>query len=144
MTLDPLVLLAGRLAPGVWAIDVDDTGRRQLLEGGAEVIELDLSDSPDKATTLDRLADALDFPDYFGRNWDAAYDCLTDWTNEPGSVRTILVSHSGADDATSKALISIFNDAAEFLRGRGLSLYVLWPEAPGQPDLAQWPTSGHP
>lgn len=32
----------------------------------------------DKDVALDRIAQALDFPDWFGRNWDALADCLSD------------------------------------------------------------------
>jgi RNAse (barnase) inhibitor barstar len=31
-----------------------------------------------KAEAMDAIAAALSFPDYFGRNLDALYDCLTD------------------------------------------------------------------
>ena len=31
-----------------------------------------------KDTLLDSLAKACDFPSWFGHNWDAAWDCLTD------------------------------------------------------------------
>ena len=37
------------------------------------------------------LARALRFPDYFGRNWDAVYDCLTDlnWLPATGYVLVV-------------------------------------------------------
>lgn len=36
-----------------------------------------------KEELLDRVARGLSFPDYFGRNWDALIDCLSDlsWSN---------------------------------------------------------------
>ncbi|WP_435971137.1 barstar family protein [Streptomyces sp. Qhu_M48] len=39
---------------------------------------LDLTGVTDKAALMDRCAAALDLPDWFGRNWDALADCLTD------------------------------------------------------------------
>ena len=32
---------------------------------------------------------ALDFPDYYGCNWDAFWDCLTDMYGEPINIRII-------------------------------------------------------
>lgn len=44
---------------------------------------------------LDGFARALQFPSYFGRNWDALEDCLTDlnWFGEEG----LLIAIEGAD-----------------------------------------------
>ncbi|MFD9609462.1 barstar family protein [Streptomyces sp. NPDC004288] len=41
-------------------------------------VVLDLTGVTDKAALMDRCADALALPDWFGRNWDALADCLTD------------------------------------------------------------------
>jgi len=29
------------------------------------------------------IKEALDFPDYYGKNWDAFWDCITDMAGEP-------------------------------------------------------------
>ncbi|MEU9102629.1 barstar family protein [Streptomyces sp. NPDC048361] len=39
---------------------------------------LDLEGVTGKAAFMDRVATALRFPDWFGRNWDALADCLGD------------------------------------------------------------------
>lgn len=39
---------------------------------------IDLLGCADKDVALDRIAQALAFPDWFGRNWDALADCLSD------------------------------------------------------------------
>ncbi|MFF8377703.1 barstar family protein [Streptomyces sp. NPDC015661] len=41
-------------------------------------VVLDLTGVTDKAALMDRCAEALALPDWFGRNWDALADCLTD------------------------------------------------------------------
>lgn len=41
-------------------------------------ITIDCTLIPDKATLHQALAQALNFPDYYGNNLDALYDCLTD------------------------------------------------------------------
>ncbi|MEX0174374.1 barstar family protein [Streptomyces sp. LMG1-1-1.1] len=43
-------------------------------------VVLDLTGVTDKADLMDRCATALALPDWFGRNWDALADCLTDLT----------------------------------------------------------------
>jgi RNAse (barnase) inhibitor barstar len=47
-------------------------------EAGLAVFRIDAGDARDKKDFLDHLAKTLNFPDWFGRNWDALNDCLTD------------------------------------------------------------------
>ena len=35
------------------------------------------------------ISDALDFPDYYGCNWDAFWDCLTDMIGDPVHIEII-------------------------------------------------------
>ena len=39
------------------------------------------------------LRDAFDFPDYYGRNWDAFWDCLTDMLGRPYRVELYGMEH---------------------------------------------------
>lgn len=50
------------------------------------LVHVDLSKVTTKNELLDAFATALDFPSYFGRNWDALNDCLTDlsWLDARG------------------------------------------------------------
>ncbi|WP_405852542.1 barstar family protein [Streptomyces sp. NBC_00090] len=43
-----------------------------------DAVVLDLAGVTDKAALMDRCAVALALPAWFGRNWDALADCLTD------------------------------------------------------------------
>ncbi|MER5213797.1 barstar family protein [Streptomyces sp. NPDC002838] len=47
------------------------------------VVTLDLDGVTDKADLMDRCVRALALPDWFGRNWDALADSLTDHTVWP-------------------------------------------------------------
>jgi len=55
---------------------------------GLDAVRIDLDGCDDKAEFLARSAAALDFPAWFGGNWDAFYDCLTDlsWRAAAGYV----------------------------------------------------------
>ncbi|WP_225101256.1 barstar family protein [Streptomyces sp. CoH27] len=54
---------------------------------GHHMVTLDLHGVTDKAGLMDRIARALALPDWFGRNWDALADSLSDHTVWPeGSV----------------------------------------------------------
>ena len=35
------------------------------------------------------IKDELDFPDYYGMNWDACWDCLTDMVGDPIHIEVI-------------------------------------------------------
>jgi len=45
---------------------------------GRHVVTLDLDGVADKAGLMERCVRALELPDWFGRNWDALADSLTD------------------------------------------------------------------
>jgi RNAse (barnase) inhibitor barstar len=62
---------------------------------GFRAVRVDLADCDDKEAVLAALGTALEFPDWFGQNWDALADCLTDlsWCQAPGYV--LVFSGSG-------------------------------------------------
>jgi len=79
----------------------------------------------DKAALLDNMASALGFPHWFGHNWDALEDCLTDlsWRDAPGYVLLIESPRPGDDLGV---LVDILRSSAKFWAGRGKPFFALF------------------
>jgi hypothetical protein len=95
---------------------IEDAVRGSKLSLGC----IPLQDVTDKSALLRRIAARLGFPGWFGENWDALEDCLTDlsWREGEGHV---LVFHGfqflPADELG--VLIDVVISAAEFWADRG-------------------------
>jgi hypothetical protein len=92
-------VLDGTVGSGVYELDgTDDTSAigEQVTRLGWRFFYLDGADARDKASFLRAVAAACDFPDWFGSNWDALADCLSDlsWAPAPGYV--LLYDHHDA------------------------------------------------
>ena len=55
-----------------------DNSSKTVVAIPEQAISIPMGDILNKDTLLDSLAKACDFPSWFGHNWDAAWDCLTD------------------------------------------------------------------
>lgn len=80
---------------------------------------------PDGKNPLPSIAGALAFPDWFGQNWDALEDCLSDlsWREAEGYV--LVFEHAAAGDETG-ILIDVLAAAAEFWQGRGRPFFAVF------------------
>lgn len=95
---------------------------------GLDAVRIDLADCADKAAFLQRTARALEFPAWFGGNWDAFYDCLADLGWRPGAGHVLVFEHAdamrrNAPEALDTA-ISVLRDAAEAWRARDVTFRV--------------------
>lgn len=94
---------------------------------GLRVIEVDLGTCRDKGDLLDRTSKALAFPAWFGGNWDAWFDCLTDLSWQPPAAGYVLLLRHAlrlrqtAPEALDTAL-AILEDAARVWATRGVTL----------------------
>lgn len=82
-----------------------------------------------KADLLARFAEALQFPDWFGQNWDALADCLSDLSWLQGSPPRILLIEglSGREEALP-ILFEILEQAVSDSAERGVALWVFIPQ----------------
>jgi RNAse (barnase) inhibitor barstar len=103
-------------------------------DAGLAFIALDASAARTKSQFLGLLGRTLSFPSWFGRNWDALEDCLTDasWMPEQGLVVRVegFESYAQADPDGFSILLDIFKTSAEYWRGEGRAFWVLFVGAP--------------
>ncbi|GGZ08727.1 barstar family protein [Streptomyces poonensis] len=122
----------------------DGTLAQVLAAGGWVHVELDLGGVTDKPAFLDRCARALGLPDWFGHNWDALADCLTDLSWAPPARGRLVVltgwqGFAGAAPNDWTIALEVFADAAGHWSGTGTPLQVVLSlggtskEAPDQP-----------
>jgi hypothetical protein len=80
----------------------------------------------DKAAVLGAIARAMAFPEWFGSNWDALEDCLTDLAWRPGEGHVVVLAGAHAmpkDDLG--ILIDVLDSAAGFWKGRGKPFFAV-------------------
>lgn len=92
-------------------------------------VEVDLEAAATRKAVLAKIGRALDFPQWYGANLDALYDCLTDLPEREGPAAWVIVLRhlpkSGAlDEEQRDALLDVFRDAAEAFADAGVGLRV--------------------
>ena len=91
-------MLAQRQLAGIYYLPHSDTKalKQATLALGYGWLQADFGGKRDIALVLQKLGKALNLPDWYGANYDALADCLTDlsWNEAPGYVLQI----SGADE----------------------------------------------
>ncbi|MHC5860160.1 barstar family protein [Nostoc sp.] len=87
-------------------------------EPGTKVFYLDGTKINSKETFLSKAAEAMQFPTYFGANWDAFDECITDLTWCPAERYVILYDHADifaqADLTQYQIAVDILNSAKEY------------------------------
>jgi len=88
-----------------------------------------LAGSRDKKAFLNVVAGALAFPDYFGHNWDAFYDCLVELEHGKGEGLLVLLREASgfarAEPDEFAAAVDALQDAADFWEGEQKTLLVV-------------------
>jgi RNAse (barnase) inhibitor barstar len=125
-------LLDDTLPPGVYrlqsSIPADELCRRAAA-AGARCVYLDGRAIADKASFLAACAQALEFPSYFGHNWDALDELLADLSWLPPAPTVILydgVATFAAQEPRQWATaLDVLRTAAAHWRTTPTPLYVL-------------------
>ena len=94
-----------------------DTVKKELSDSTVNAFEFDASLIKNDEMLFSKISISLGFPDYFGGNWDAVDECLSDmeWSEADGYVLFITNSGKLWSDAeyTAGKLVSIWQSAAE-------------------------------
>lgn len=102
------------VAPGVFRIARSNAASLSAAANQADfdVRSIDLHACRDKADVLARIAHALEFPDWFGHNWDGLADCLSDlsWL-PPESARMLLFDGCSGREEALPVLLEILQQA---------------------------------
>lgn len=92
-------------------------------------LSVDLAGCDSKPELLQRMAIALQFPAWFGHNWDALADCLCDLSWLPARRYTLELVHSQdlrhADPDTLHILVEILAEAAAFWDAQGTGFDIV-------------------
>jgi RNAse (barnase) inhibitor barstar len=119
-------------ASGVFRLEGDISTKKleeTIKQGGLAFFLLDGTKIHNKEQFLKEAAERLQFPDYFGANWDAFEDCLTDmsWHEADGYVILYDNFEAFAEHSPDQfhTALEIFKQSTEFWRDRKKALLVL-------------------
>jgi RNAse (barnase) inhibitor barstar len=107
------------IVQSIRAYRVDDL-MKAAQDAGHHFLYANLAAAPGKPELLEMLAKAFMFPDHFGKNLDALYDCMTDLVNKSGQQPGFVVvleqipDRPGFDREAREQLLDVFRDAADF------------------------------
>jgi hypothetical protein len=133
MTARLAAVLGGARPPGIyrWLSRAHPSAvRRELAAAGWATHLLDGRALAGRLDLLDRCAGALAFPSWFGRNWDAFFDCLGDLSWLAGAGHVLLWEQYGglarSDAKAWRQAYQIFGEAIAARAEAGVPpLYVL-------------------
>lgn len=102
---------------------------KAALARGLKVSRIDVKDVKSKAGFLAKVADGLEFPDYFGMNWDALADCLGQTCAKTAGGRVIIFTGFGRFAARcaaeSRVAEKIFARAAGSWKEENSRFYII-------------------
>ncbi len=93
-----------------------------------DCVRIDLAGCTDKSDCLARIARSLEFPSWFGQNWDALFDCLADLGWRPAAGYVLVLEHTRdlreRAPEVFDATVAVLGDAASVWRERGRPFQV--------------------
>jgi len=111
------------------------TLKRAAQESKLALFEVDCSRAKSKSAVLRAIANAVDFPEHFGGNLDALYDCLCDTVldQKVGMVLALRHLHEGDPGLAehAPAIAQVGEDVVEFARENGKTFAFILDRADG-------------
>lgn len=124
-------LLKNAEASGVFYLS---PSRHSALAAGAGrarfcVLTANIAEHPSAESVLRQLGSALNFPVWYGANFDALFDCLVDPDWQPAKGHVLLINGiaqlRAADPEDFATLIEVFQAAAEARRDTHAPFWIL-------------------
>jgi RNAse (barnase) inhibitor barstar len=132
MSMTTVPQLLGAAYSGVFRVQARlDLGRLAGLARlkGSRTFQVDCGAIRSKRALLAQIGHALHFPDYFGLNWDALADCLTDleWLHADGIVLVLTRAWALAARAPHEFAIAleVLQEAADYWAEENIPFVVL-------------------
>jgi hypothetical protein len=116
---------------GVYRVERADEVLDATKRGAPRTSRVSLKGVRDKGELLSRMASSLQFPDWFGANWDALEDCLTDlsWLDADGHV-LLIEDMTGLPVDDFGVLRDVLSSCARYWAGRGKSFFAVFVSGP--------------
>ena len=111
---------------GVYRVSRD----REVLDTLPAIDRISLAGAKTKAELLERIARALQLPDWFGQNWDALEDSLSE---RAGHLLFCDWQGLAADDLG--VLLDVLASSAEFCAGQGEPMFAVFVDPERRLDL---------
>ncbi len=127
-----IVLFNGERSPGLYRLTADvkiEELASLCQEYSFQFLYIDGKDVTNKAKFIKAAAETMNFPDYFGDNWDAFDDCINDlsWLSANGYI--LLYTHpdnfAKNDPSEWSIALDVFQEAVEYWAGTDIPMYVL-------------------
>jgi hypothetical protein len=116
---------------GVYRATRADEVLDAMRGSGLRVAQVSFAGASEKTELLARVARGLEFPDWFGGNWDALEDCLTDlsWLEADGYV--LLIDTAGGLAADDFGVFAdVLASSAQYWAGRGRPFFAVFVQGP--------------
>jgi hypothetical protein len=106
---------------GAYRVRADAPVLNALGEAGVSAVKIVLAGAATKADVLQTIARTLEFPDWFGGNWDALEDCLTEVHGY-----LLFYGHQGVAADDLGVLLDVLESSAEFHAAQGEPFFAVF------------------
>ncbi len=127
-----LAILKGEVSPGLYRLNTEvniDQLSSLCKEYGFQLFYINGNDVKNKADFFQASAKTMNFPDYFGENWDAFSDFINDlsWLSADRYIflYTQPDNFANSDPSEWSIALDIFQEAVESWRETETPMYVL-------------------
>lgn len=118
-----LVRLCDASKSGVYRVSDDEAIREAVAAGKHDFAVIELAG--EKEALLEAIARSLEFPGWFGGNWDALEDCLTDLSWRKGSDRVVMFS-GALQSQDLGILVDVLSSSAQFWREKRRAFFAVF------------------